>query len=87
MSKTAILSLVFTALVVVMMLFALRGVDNATCEICITFNGRTECRTGQGRDKQAAIDKAREAACAVLANGREENIRCTSTEPTSVSCE
>jgi hypothetical protein len=87
MSKSAILSLVFTALVVLLVAFALRGVDGATCEVCITYKGRTECRTGQGRDRDAAVTKAQEAACAVLASGRDQNIQCTSVQPTSVSCD
>ena len=87
MSKTAIVSLLFTVAVAVLMWSALRGVNTATCEVCVTYNGQTVCRTGQGRDREAAIRKAQEAACAVLATGRDQNIQCTSVEPTSVACE
>jgi hypothetical protein len=87
MSKFGVLTLVFVLAVAGMVFFGLRGVHATRCEVCITFNGRTECRTGQGRDRQHAIDSARTAACAVLAIGREENIKCTSSEPTQLSCE
>ena len=87
MSKFAVLSLVFFALVAVMVFVSLRGVNAATCDVCITFKGQTECRTGQGRTKEEAIDKARDAACAVMTNGMEEVVRCGSIEPTSTSCD
>ena len=87
MSKFGVITLVFLLVVGAMVYFGLQGVHEAKCEVCITFNGRTECRTGQGRDREGAISSARTAACAVLAIGREDNIKCTSLEPSRLSCE
>jgi hypothetical protein len=88
MSKAAILSLIFTALVAALVIYSLRGVTQATCEVCITFKGQKECRTGQGRTKEEAIRKATDACCAVLpTNGMAERVQCSQTEPTSVSCQ
>lgn len=87
MSKFGIISLVFVLVVGVLVYVSLQGVHSAKCEVCITFNGRTECRTGQGRDREGAITSAQTAACAVLAIGREENIKCTSLQPSRLSCE
>ncbi|HKK70539.1 MAG TPA: hypothetical protein VKA86_04925 [Candidatus Krumholzibacteria bacterium] len=87
MSKTGIFTLIFLLVVGALMYSALKGVDSATCEVCVTFNGRTECRTGQGRDRNAAVQKAQTAACAVLATGRAASIKCGNATPTSVSCD
>lgn len=87
MSKSAWIGLVFTVLVVALVVYSMQGVTQATCEVCITFNNRTECRTGQGRTKDEAITKAQDAACAVMTSGMEEVVRCGNVEPTSVSCQ
>lgn len=87
MSRNAILSLIVIVAVAGLVWSALQGVDNVECEICVTFQGETVCRTGQGRDRDAAIYSAQTAACAVLAIGREETIKCGNVQPTSVSCD
>lgn len=87
MSKFGLISLVFLIVVGAMVYFGLQGVHETRCEVCITFNGRTECRTGLGRDREGAIMSAQTAACAVLAIGREENIKCTSLQPSRLACE
>ncbi len=87
MSRVGIVSLLFVIVVGIMVWQGLRGVHEVECEVCITFEGRTECRTGRGRDQQAAIDTARQSACAVLASGREANIKCTRLQPSRLSCD
>ena len=87
MSKGAIVGIVFALAVVALVIFSLRGIQGVTCEVCITYNGQTACRTGQGRTREDAIVVAARSACAVLATGMTESMRCERTEPTSVSCE
>lgn len=87
MSKTAIISLIFLALVAVLVVTSLTGVHEVTCEVCITFNGQTVCRTGQGRTREDAQRTATESACAMLATGMDQRIECGKTEPSSMSCE
>ncbi len=87
MSRFGAVSLVFGLLVVALVVFSLRGVDEATCEVCVTFKGRTECRIGQGRTREDAIRQAQTSACAVMTNGMDEVVACGRVEPKSVSCE
>jgi hypothetical protein len=87
MSKTARLSLIFTLVVVALIIWSMMGVKQVTCEVCITFNNRTECRTGQGRTREDAIQTAQTAACAVLTSGMDEVVRCGQVQPASVSCD
>ena len=56
------------------------------CELCVEFNGRTECRRGAGATDQEAMDAARTAACGVMAFGMDQSIRCQNTVPRSVQC-
>src|SRR5208282_846503 len=53
-------------------------------EVCLTFNGGTHCATARGATPEEAIHSAHDIDCGMLANGRDENIVCGGTEPTSV---
>lgn len=53
-------------------------------EVCVTFHGRTHCATASGATEQGAIRSAQEIDCAQLASGRDENIVCLATTPSSV---
>jgi hypothetical protein len=45
-------------------------------EVCVTFQGRSNCATAAGSAPEEAIQTAHTTACALLAGNREENIRC-----------
>lgn len=87
MSRFGVVSLVFGLIVVLLVVFSLRGVHEVTCEVCVTYKGRTECRVGQGRTREDAVRQAQTSACAVMTNGMDEVVACGNVEPTSVSCE
>ena len=52
-------------------------------EVCVEFNGRTHCAVAEGKTPEGAIRSAQEIGCTLLANGRDENIQCTSQQPKS----
>ncbi|UCF41253.1 MAG: hypothetical protein JSW43_02665 [Gemmatimonadota bacterium] len=56
------------------------------CELCVTFQGQTECRRGSGADAAEARQAAQKAACAVMAHGMNETIACGNVVPTNVQC-
>ncbi|MFZ3214501.1 MAG: hypothetical protein WA192_00395 [Candidatus Acidiferrales bacterium] len=53
-------------------------------EVCSTFKGGVHCATASGATSQEAIRSAQGIDCQMLANGRDENIVCLDTPPTSV---
>jgi hypothetical protein len=53
-------------------------------EVCVAFKGGTHCATAKGSTPDEAIHSAHDIDCGLLANGRDENIVCLATEPTSV---
>ena len=88
MSRSLILGLFVLALVGGLVALGLRGVKQKTCEVCITFEGETACRTGVGRTQEEAVRAAAESCCAVLPAGNmAERIRCSQSEPTTLVCE
>jgi hypothetical protein len=52
-------------------------------EICITFQGHTECRTARSSTHDEALRTATDNACALMANGQSEFERCRNTPPST----
>jgi hypothetical protein len=52
-------------------------------EICIAFQGRTECRTARASTHNDALRTATDNACSLMASGQSEFERCRNTPPTS----
>jgi hypothetical protein len=59
---------------------------NYTCDICLTYHGRTACREAVGHDQDAAIRVAVSHACESLASTQQALDECVAKPPDSVSC-
>jgi len=57
-----------------------------TCSVCMTFKGRTECRTAAASSMDLAHDSAVRSACAALTVGLREAAACVQTAPSSSTC-
>jgi hypothetical protein len=66
------------------MLYASLQHDQHRYEVCVSFQGRTHCATGAGPTPEEAVRTAQAVACTMLASGRDDNIRCLDTRPSSV---
>jgi hypothetical protein len=53
-------------------------------EVCVTFQGQSHCATAAGRTREEAIRSAQEIDCTLLANGRDENMVCLDSTPSSI---
>jgi len=53
-------------------------------EVCVAFRSRAHCATAAARTPEQAIQTARQIACSLITSGRDENILCLDTRPTSV---
>ncbi len=53
-------------------------------EVCVTYQGKSECRTAAGATKEEALRTAADNACAFLSSGRTDSMACGRTEPDSV---
>jgi hypothetical protein len=67
--------------------FAMLRSFGETCEVCITFHGRSECRGASGTTREEALRTAINNTCAFLASGMTEVVSCTNTPPTRSSCD
>jgi hypothetical protein len=80
-----ILAVGFAAAVLAALIFATIGVSKFRCEVCITFNGRTACRTAGASTEAQAVRTATENACAQIASGVTDSMACESTPPQSLT--
>jgi hypothetical protein len=53
-------------------------------EVCVTFRGATHCATAAGSTYNQAVRSAQEIDCQLLADGRDENMVCLDSPPTSI---
>jgi hypothetical protein len=80
-----IATLLFAAVAAALLWESLR-LEAATCDVCMSYGGREQCRTVGG----ATVDDARQAAitnaCAFLSSGVTDSMACQRTPPKSESC-
>ncbi len=53
-------------------------------EVCVSYQGRSHCAAAAGRTQEEAIAAGQQIGCALITNGRDENMACLGNKPTSV---
>ncbi len=82
--KALILGLLFAAAVVAFLVMSSLHLAQYKAEVCIDFNGRSQCRTAAGSTEEFALRSATTDACSTLAGGVTEVMACEHSTPTSV---
>lgn len=59
---------------------------SASCEVCMTYGGRSQCRTVSAASEAEAREGAIVNACAFLSGGVTDSMACQRTPPTSERC-
>jgi hypothetical protein len=86
MSRSTKATVVFLALFIALVVFLSVRTPRHECEVCVTFNGGTVCRTAASGTREASVESAVTSACGTLASGMTESIRCQNTPPDRVDC-
>ena len=86
LGRTTKATVIFLTFVIVFVIYRSMTIAEYECEVCVTFHSRTVCRTAASGTRDASIDSAVTSACATLASGMTESIRCQNTEPDRISC-
>ena len=87
MVKISVVAAILGAITFGVMLYSILGQSRVSCEVCIDFHGGSECRTALGASREEAVKTATDNACAFLASGMTDSIRCSNTQPVRVACE
>jgi hypothetical protein len=61
-------------------------VSDFECEVCIAFEGNATCRTVTGKTEIEGLRTGIDNACALLASGVTDSLRCARTTPTKATC-
>ena len=87
MNKKIVLVAIGFVLLLGLMTYLTMTSGQITCDVCIEFHGRTECRKATGKDKEEAQMSATSTACGLLSGGVTDVIACQNTPPKSISCQ
>ena len=79
-----ILGVIFVLIVLVVIVYTTIGLSVAKVEVCMEFNGRTNCGTAAGQTKEYALRTATANACALISGGVGDTIACEQKKPVSV---
>jgi len=61
-------------------------VSDYECEVCMAFEGRDVCRTVTGKTEVEGMRTGIDNACALLASGVTDSLRCQRTTPRKAQC-
>lgn len=53
-------------------------------EVCMEFNGQTNCRTALGGTEEVALRAAVDLACATISSGMTDSMACSGKPPKSI---
>lgn len=84
MSRTALYVIGGVAVFIAFVVYSTMGLRQHRVEVCVTYQGRSSCRTASASTKQQALRTAQENACALITSGMTDSMACGSTQPASV---
>jgi hypothetical protein len=86
MNKTTVIAILFSLAVLGVLIYSSMNLQQFSCEVCITYQGRNNCSTAAGTSAEEATRTATDVACAPISSGMTESIQCSNTPPNSVNC-
>jgi len=85
MKKPVLIGILLFAALIALIVYSTLGMAANRVEVCMQFDGRTSCRTAAGSTKDFALRTATSNACAEIASGVTDTIKCEHSEPVRVT--
>jgi hypothetical protein len=86
MKRGTAITLLAIVLFAALLLFNTLSAQKAECNVCVEFNGQTNCAKASHENADQATRSAQSTACGVLASGMDQSIACSRVKPLSVQC-
>lgn len=86
MSRAGLVGFLLIVGVVGWVLAGSMAVDQHTCEVCMEYNGRSQCRTVAAATVELARDGAIQNACAFISGGVTGSMACHREKPVRENC-
>jgi hypothetical protein len=84
MNKTVIIGVVFVVGVLAFLIYSSMHIAQYRVEVCVAYQGRTECRIASADTKEHALRSAQNNACGLMVSGVTETMQCEHVDPVSV---
>lgn len=84
MNKSALIIVLFVAVFAALIGWSTFHGPRYRVQVCMTYNGRSDCRKVSGKSEAAALKGGIENACADLVSGVTDTIACGQAQPQSV---
>jgi type IV pilus biogenesis protein CpaD/CtpE len=85
MKKPVVAGIVFVAIVLGVIIYSSMNLAKYRVEVCIAFNGRTNCKTASAVSEEFAQQTATANACGEIAFGVTETVACEHSAPVRVT--
>ena len=86
MKRSTMITLAVIALIGALFFYMSTASATEECQVCMEFNGRSNCATAAGSTTAEAIETAHRTACGPIVNGMNETIACENRVPVSTQC-
>lgn len=87
MKRSTLYSIAVVLAVAALFFFMTTARAKVECQVCMEFQGRTNCASALGPTEQAAREGAQTTACGPIASGMDQQIGCGRTPPALVQCQ
>lgn len=85
MPKPVILGIVFVLLILGVIVYSTLTLAGHRVEVCMEYQGRTNCRIARGSTEDFTLRTAIQNACAGIASGVTDSMACEHNPPTKVT--
>lgn len=84
MSKPVLAGILVAAAILAIIVYSSMDLASHRVEVCMEWNGRTNCKTALGSTRDFAIRTAITNACAEMVSGVTDTLACERANPVSV---
>jgi len=85
MNRTVVLGILFVLAVLAVLIYSTMNLARYRVEVCMTYQGRSQCRTAAGDSEEHALRSAASNACAMIASGMTDSMACEHATPSKVT--
>jgi hypothetical protein len=85
MKKPVLAGVIFVLIVLGVIIYSSMNLAKHRVEVCINFNGRTNCKTASAATEEFAMQAAVTNACGDIAFGVTDTVNCEHTPPVKVT--
>ena len=83
--KPIIAAIVLSVALIALIAYSTIGLSEHRVEVCMEFEGRTNCSTTSASSKDLALRTGIQTACATIASGVTQTMGCQNTNPSKIT--